>query len=44
VGLALGVLFVWLGAACLWVATHGTEARTPWQAYEEVLGALRSDG
>lgn len=41
-GLALGVLLIWVGAACLWVAFHGTEAKTPWQAYEQVLGGLRN--
>lgn len=39
--LALGVLFIWLGAAFLWVATHGTEAKTPWQVYEQVTGAIK---
>lgn len=39
--LALGVLFLWLGAACLWVATHGTEAKTPWQVFEQVTDAVK---
>lgn len=39
--LAFGVLFLWLGAACLWVATHGTSAATPWDAYQDVIGAVR---
>lgn len=38
---ALGILFMWLGAACLWVAFHQTEASTPWAAFGEVLGAIR---
>lgn len=40
-GLALGVLMIWLGAAALWVAAHGTEAKTPWQVYEQIMGAVR---
>lgn len=40
-GFAMGVLFIWLGAACLWVAVHGTEATTPWGAYQEVVKGLR---
>lgn len=38
--LAFGVLFLWLGACCIYVAAHGTEARTPWQAYTQILGAV----
>lgn len=38
--LAIGILFLWLGAACIWVAAHGTEAHTPWQAYTQVIGAV----
>lgn len=39
--LAFGALFLWLGAACIWVAAHGTEARTPWQAYQQIIGGIR---
>ena len=42
-GLALGVLLIWLGAACLWVAVHGTDAATPWEAYVTVLKRIRGD-
>lgn len=40
--LALGVLFLWLGSACLWVATHGTQADSPWGAFTEVVGGIRN--
>lgn len=40
-GLALGVVCIWVGAACLWVATHGTTATTPWGAYDQVIKGLR---
>lgn len=39
--LALGVVFLWLGAALLWVASHGTEASSPWQVYQQITGAMR---
>ncbi len=39
--LAFGILFLWLGAACLWIATHNTDAASPWQAYTEVISAVR---
>lgn len=37
----MGVLFLWLGAAALWVAMHGTSAATPWDAYREVIDSIR---
>lgn len=40
--LALGVLMLWLGCACLWVASRGSEAKTPWQVFEGFTGALRN--
>lgn len=41
-GLALGVILLWLGCALLWVASHGTEASTPWGVFQEVLDGVRS--
>lgn len=38
--LAFGILFLWLACVFYWVASHGTEARTPWGAYQQVLGAV----
>lgn len=40
-GLAMGVLCIWLGAALLWVAAHGTDATTPWGVYDQVIKGLR---
>jgi hypothetical protein len=40
VNLALGIIFLWLGAACIFLAAHGTEAKTPWQAYSQIIGAV----
>lgn len=41
-GMAMGVLFLWLGAACLWVASHGTQAKSPWDVFSQVLGGLKN--
>ena len=38
--LAIGIILVWVGAALLWVSTHGTEAKTPWQVWEQITGAM----
>lgn len=43
-GIAFGVLCIWLGAGLLWVATHGTSATTPWGAWEQILDGLRDAG
>lgn len=43
VNLALGILFIWLGGAALWLGTHGIEASSPWEAFQTVLGAARGD-
>lgn len=40
-GLALGIICLWLGAACIWVAVHGTDAKTPWQAYQAVAKGIK---
>lgn len=41
VNLVFGIMFIWLGAALIWIATHGTDAETPWDAYQQVIGAIR---
>lgn len=40
-GVAFGVLCIWLGAALIWVATHGVTATTPWGMWEELMDGLR---
>lgn len=40
--LALGILFLWLGASLLWLATHSTQATRPWEAYQQIIGAIRA--
>lgn len=39
--LAFGIVFLWLGAALIWVASHGTDAGSPWEAYQQIIGAVR---
>lgn len=39
--LALAIVFLWFGAAALYLASHGIEASSPWGAYMSVLGAIR---
>jgi hypothetical protein len=34
---AFGVMFIWLGCALLFIATHSLQATTPWQAFQTVL-------
>lgn len=40
-GLAIGIILIWTGAACLWVASRGTAATTPWGVYQEITDAIR---
>jgi hypothetical protein len=37
---AFGVLFLWTGAAALWVAFHGTDLSSPWAAFTALTGAI----
>jgi hypothetical protein len=41
VKLAFGIVFLFVGAACLQLASHGLEATSPWQAYSTVLTRMR---
>jgi hypothetical protein len=41
VKLALGIVFLFMGAACLAIGSHGLEASTPWQAYSSALTRMR---
>jgi hypothetical protein len=41
VNLALGVLFLWVGAGCLHLASHGIQASSPWEAYQTLLTKIR---
>lgn len=39
--LAFACIFLWMGAALLYVSSHGLEASTPWATFQTVLGKAR---
>lgn len=39
--LALAVIFLWLGATLLYLASRGLEAATPWAAFQTVMTRMR---
>lgn len=39
---AIGILLIWIGAAGLWVAFHGTAEKTPWGAFTQVTNAINA--
>jgi hypothetical protein len=41
VNLAFAIVFLWMGAAALHLASHGIQADTPWGAFQTVLGKAR---
>lgn len=38
--LVLAIIALWVGAALIWVAAHGTQATTPWGLYQQITDAL----
>lgn len=38
--MAMGILFMWLGAAGIYIATHGTQATTPYGVYQSLIGSI----
>lgn len=41
---AMAILMIFIGTALLWVATHGTDAATPWGVVQEIIGGLSGTG
>ena len=41
--LAFAVVFLWFGASLLYLGSRGTEATTPWGAFQTILGKLRGE-
>lgn len=41
--LALAILLLFIGSTLLWVATHGTQATTPWGLYRQITDKLSAD-
>lgn len=42
--LSLGIVLLWLAVACLWVAFHATDAKTPWDAIQKVVTGISGGG
>lgn len=42
--LALGIVFLFAGASLLYIGTRGTEATTPWGAFQTIIGRMRGEG
>jgi hypothetical protein len=40
--LAFGVLFLWMGAGALYIASHGLGGGTPWGVFSALLDKMRS--
>lgn len=41
--LSLGIVFLFIGAALIWVASHGLDAASPWEVYQKVIAGLREE-
>jgi hypothetical protein len=41
VNLSLGLALIWVGSAAIWLATRATQATKPWEAFQEIIGAVR---
>lgn len=39
--LALAIVFLFVGASMLQLASHGLEASTPWEAYQTIITRMR---
>lgn len=37
---AIAILMIFIGSTLIWVATHGTDATTPWQLFKQVTDKL----
>ena len=42
--LAFGIAFLWMGAAAMYVASHGLGATSPWLAFAALLEKIRESG
>jgi len=40
VSLAIAVMLIFVGSTLIWVASHGTDATTPWQLYKQVTDQI----
>ncbi len=42
--LSFGIVLLWLAMAALWIAFHQTDAKTPWEAIQELAGKIGGGG
>jgi hypothetical protein len=42
--LAIGIILMWLAFACLWISSHGTDSKTPWEAVQQIVKAVGGGG
>jgi hypothetical protein len=42
--LSMGIVLLWLAMAALWIAFHQTDAKTPWEAIQELAGKIGGGG
>ena len=42
--LSFGLVLIWVGSAAVWLATRSTQATKPWEAFQEIIGAVRGEG
>lgn len=42
--LSMGIVLLWLSMAALWIAFHQTDAKTPWEAIQELAGKIGGGG
>lgn len=38
--LAIAIVMIFIGSTLIWVASHGTDATTPWQLYQQVTSKI----
>lgn len=41
--LVMGIICLWVGAALLFLASHGLQATSPWGAFQTVLTSVRGE-
>jgi hypothetical protein len=39
--LAMGTVFLFLAASCIYLATHGLEAASPWGAFQTITSKIQ---
>jgi hypothetical protein len=40
VRLVIAIIALWIGSTLIWVATHGTDATSPWQLFKQITDKI----